>query len=158
MWAVGTSCGQFKVYVNVILVRKSSLVVENFKERHLSRMKLEEQESSMLHRHVYKDKKESQHVNETCVGMSIDPMHRSELALNISKSLFMSLYSIPDTYVYANLRIEIWVMKEYGDEKSWTKEFSILKENTPLWDGLEQLNPIDVLKNGDMLLSWRQGD
>ncbi|XP_047953325.1 F-box protein At3g07870-like [Salvia hispanica] len=57
----------------------------------------------------------------------------------------------------SNLGIIIWVMKEYGNEKSWSVEFSILKDNTPIWDGLQQLNPIEVFKNGDMLLSWRQG-
>ena len=49
--------------------------------------------------------------------------------------------------------IDIWMMKEYGDE--WTKEFCILK--SIISGSLEQLDPIEVLKNGDMFMSRRMG-
>ena len=54
-----------------------------------------------------------------------------------------------------NLVIDIWVMKEYGDEKSWTKQFSMHKDN--VWGSLKPLYPIEVYRNGDILMSRRTG-
>ncbi|KAL7156004.1 hypothetical protein ABFS83_03G113600 [Erythranthe nasuta] len=51
--------------------------------------------------------------------------------------------------------IVIWLMKEYGDEKSWKKEFVISKR--PDFDGesYEVVYPIKVFKDGDILMSWQ---
>ncbi|KAL1533831.1 F-box protein-like protein [Salvia divinorum] len=54
------------------------------------------------------------------------------------------------------MQINMWVMKKYGDEKSWTKEFSMLRDCT-IWDCLRHLDPIKVFRNGDMLMSHRKG-
>ncbi|XP_047961911.1 F-box protein At3g07870-like [Salvia hispanica] len=54
-----------------------------------------------------------------------------------------------------NLVIDIWVMTEYGDEKSWTKQFRMLKDN--VWGSLKQLDSIQVYRNGDMLMTRRTG-
>ncbi|KAL8468599.1 hypothetical protein ACS0TY_031698 [Phlomoides rotata] len=49
--------------------------------------------------------------------------------------------------------IVIWLMKEYGIEKSWTKEFVIRKTPT-LFNNRSIVYPIKVFKDGDILMSW----
>ncbi|KAL9173351.1 hypothetical protein ABFS82_03G108200 [Erythranthe guttata] len=53
--------------------------------------------------------------------------------------------------------IVIWLMKEYGDEKSWTRGFVVRKSPEFLRGNFELPNfvcPIKVFKNGDMLMAW----
>ncbi|KAL8059798.1 hypothetical protein ABFX02_03G110300 [Erythranthe guttata] len=55
--------------------------------------------------------------------------------------------------------IVIWLMKEYGDEKSWTRGFVVRKTLEFLRGNFELPNfvcPIKVFKNGDMLMAWFQ--
>ncbi|CDP16120.1 unnamed protein product [Coffea canephora] len=52
--------------------------------------------------------------------------------------------------------IVIWVMKEYGIKKLWTKEFVIQKEPVHLIDpSYELVRVLKVFKDGDILLLWR---
>lgn len=48
--------------------------------------------------------------------------------------------------------VDIWLMKDYGDDKSWTKVFVISKEI--MSDFLGIISPIKVFKNGDALMEW----
>ncbi|KAL8482298.1 hypothetical protein ACS0TY_028458 [Phlomoides rotata] len=48
--------------------------------------------------------------------------------------------------------IVIWLMKEYGDEKSWTKEFVISKSPNHVGESYEVIRPIKVFKDGDILM------
>ncbi|KAL7157656.1 hypothetical protein ABFS83_02G092000 [Erythranthe nasuta] len=53
--------------------------------------------------------------------------------------------------------IDMWLMKEYGDEKSWTKEFVIRKsrEYVCYCEGCTEIvYPIRVFKDGDILMAW----
>ncbi|XP_057797595.1 F-box/kelch-repeat protein At3g06240-like [Salvia miltiorrhiza] len=54
-------------------------------------------------------------------------------------------------------RVVIWMMKEYGVEKSWTKEYVVTPNLAFLGHGLDKfpfqlLQPIKVFKNGDVLM------
>ncbi|XP_057793504.1 F-box/kelch-repeat protein At3g06240-like [Salvia miltiorrhiza] len=46
----------------------------------------------------------------------------------------------------------IWLMKEYGINKSWTKEHVIYINEDLLMDGSELVYPLKVVKNGDILM------
>ncbi|KAH6759417.1 hypothetical protein C2S51_019652 [Perilla frutescens var. frutescens] len=48
--------------------------------------------------------------------------------------------------------IVIWLMKEYGDERSWTKELVIWKMHSI--DFLGHVYPIKVFEDGDILMEW----
>ncbi|KAI3464425.1 hypothetical protein Pfo_021088 [Paulownia fortunei] len=50
--------------------------------------------------------------------------------------------------------IVIWLMKEYGVEKSWTKEFVISKIPDTAGESYEVVYPMKVFKDGDILMSW----
>ncbi|KAK4413274.1 F-box protein [Sesamum alatum] len=50
--------------------------------------------------------------------------------------------------------IVIWVMKEYGVEKSWTKEFVISKLPDFAGESYEVVYPIKIFKDGDILMAW----
>ncbi|XP_073051489.1 F-box protein At3g07870-like [Primulina eburnea] len=50
--------------------------------------------------------------------------------------------------------IVIWIMKDYGVGKSWTKEFVISKLPNLAGECYELVNPIKVFKNGDILIVW----
>lgn len=48
----------------------------------------------------------------------------------------------------------IWLMKEYGDEKSWAKEFVISKiQVVNIVDGYTFFSPIKLLKDGEILMA-----
>lgn len=48
-------------------------------------------------------------------------------------------------------KMDIWLMKSYGDENSWMKAFSITQ--IPAQDyGLKSLSPLKVFEDGDILL------
>ncbi|KAL6551282.1 hypothetical protein OROMI_021770 [Orobanche minor] len=48
--------------------------------------------------------------------------------------------------------VDIWLMKEYGVEKSWTKEYVI---KSPKFDrSNSRARPIKVFKDGDILMQW----
>ncbi|XP_057793440.1 F-box protein At3g07870-like [Salvia miltiorrhiza] len=55
--------------------------------------------------------------------------------------------------------IVIWMMKEYGDEKSWTKEFVIRKQpHRSFWGKFCGFHfPIKVFKDGDILVAEQDG-
>lgn len=48
--------------------------------------------------------------------------------------------------------IDVWLMKEYGIEKSWTKEFVIKKPVVET--SYEVVCPFKVFKDGDILMGW----
>ncbi|XP_073135574.1 F-box protein At3g07870-like [Henckelia pumila] len=50
--------------------------------------------------------------------------------------------------------IVIWIMKDYGVAKSWTKEFVISKLPDLCGECYELVFPIKVFKNGDILMIW----
>lgn len=50
--------------------------------------------------------------------------------------------------------IVIWSMKEYGNEKSWTKEFVISKIPDFAGESYEVVYPIKVFEDGDILMIW----
>ncbi|KAK4391176.1 F-box protein [Sesamum angolense] len=50
--------------------------------------------------------------------------------------------------------IVIWLMKEYGVEKSWTKEFVISKLPDYAGECYEVVYPIKIFKDGDILMAW----
>ncbi|XP_073134916.1 F-box protein At3g07870-like [Henckelia pumila] len=50
--------------------------------------------------------------------------------------------------------IVIWIMKDYGVAKSWTKEFVISKLPYLAGECYELVFPIKVFKNGDILMIW----
>ncbi|KAK4413275.1 putative F-box protein [Sesamum alatum] len=50
--------------------------------------------------------------------------------------------------------IVIWVMKEYGVEKSWTKEFVISKLPDYAGEPYEVVYPIKIFKDGEILMAW----
>ncbi|KAI3464427.1 hypothetical protein Pfo_021090 [Paulownia fortunei] len=50
--------------------------------------------------------------------------------------------------------IVFWLMKEYGVEKSWTKEFVISKIPDLAGESYEVVYPIKVFKDGDIWMSW----
>ncbi|XP_073136579.1 F-box/kelch-repeat protein At3g23880-like [Henckelia pumila] len=50
--------------------------------------------------------------------------------------------------------IVIWIMKDYGVGKSWTKEFVISKLPNLAGECYEHVNPIKVFRNGDVLMIW----
>ncbi|XP_057793443.1 F-box protein CPR1-like [Salvia miltiorrhiza] len=47
--------------------------------------------------------------------------------------------------------IVIWLMRDYGDDKSWTKEFVIRKKDLDYNEGL--MCPIKAFQNGDILMA-----
>ncbi|KAM7503760.1 hypothetical protein LguiB_002664 [Lonicera macranthoides] len=49
----------------------------------------------------------------------------------------------------------IWVMKEYGVKESWTKEIVISRNYIPDWVGYEAVRPFKILKDGSILMLWR---
>ncbi|KAB1208690.1 hypothetical protein CJ030_MR6G006731 [Morella rubra] len=49
-------------------------------------------------------------------------------------------------------RIDIWLMKNYSIQESWTKEFTINFETSPL----ESIRPLCLLKNGKVLIEYRK--
>ncbi|GFP81336.1 F-box protein cpr30 [Phtheirospermum japonicum] len=51
--------------------------------------------------------------------------------------------------------IVIWLMKEYGDEKSWSKEYVINKHPDHAGECYEVVRPMKVFKDGDILMSWQ---
>ncbi|KAL0438000.1 UNVERIFIED_CONTAM: putative F-box protein [Sesamum latifolium] len=51
--------------------------------------------------------------------------------------------------------IVIWLMKEYGVEKSWTKEFVISKHPDYAGESYEVVYPIKIFKDGDILMAWQ---
>ncbi|CAI9755932.1 unnamed protein product [Fraxinus pennsylvanica] len=52
------------------------------------------------------------------------------------------------------LEINIWVMKEYGVEKSWTREFVIGKMTELIGPTLEVVYPLKIFKDGVITLLW----
>ncbi|KAI3464426.1 hypothetical protein Pfo_021089 [Paulownia fortunei] len=50
--------------------------------------------------------------------------------------------------------IVIWLMKEYGVEKSWKKEYVISKIPHLAGESYEVVNPMKVFRDGDILMSW----
>ncbi|KAL0437999.1 UNVERIFIED_CONTAM: F-box protein [Sesamum latifolium] len=50
--------------------------------------------------------------------------------------------------------IVIWLMKEYGVEKSWTKEFVISKLPDYAGESYEVVYPIKIFKDGDIMMAW----
>ncbi|KAL2231922.1 F-box protein At3g07870-like [Sesamum indicum] len=50
--------------------------------------------------------------------------------------------------------IVIWLMKEYGVEKSWTKEFVISKVPDYAGESYEVVYPIKIFRDGDILMAW----
>ncbi|KAL8510280.1 hypothetical protein ACS0TY_017184 [Phlomoides rotata] len=54
----------------------------------------------------------------------------------------------------SNYKIDIWLMKEYGVEKSWIKEFVISKVPDFVGKCYEVVYPIKVFKDGDILMAW----
>ncbi|KAL3638757.1 hypothetical protein CASFOL_016664 [Castilleja foliolosa] len=51
--------------------------------------------------------------------------------------------------------IVIWLMKEYGNEKSWSKEYVINKHPEFGGECYEVVRPMKAFKNGDILMSWQ---
>ncbi|KAL7156008.1 hypothetical protein ABFS83_03G114000 [Erythranthe nasuta] len=55
--------------------------------------------------------------------------------------------------------IAFWFMKEYGNDKSWTKEF-VIRKSPELVSGYGQSNgivyPIKVFEDGHMLMTWEE--
>lgn len=47
--------------------------------------------------------------------------------------------------------VVIWMMKEYGDEKSWTKEF-VINEIPNLAGGFKSVYPVEIFKDDDILM------
>ncbi|KAL0314221.1 UNVERIFIED_CONTAM: hypothetical protein Sangu_2266500 [Sesamum angustifolium] len=45
-------------------------------------------------------------------------------------------------------------MKEYGVEKSWTKEFVIRKLPDYAGESYEVVYPIKIFKDGDIMMAW----
>ncbi|XP_047941813.1 F-box protein CPR1-like isoform X1 [Salvia hispanica] len=60
------------------------------------------------------------------------------------------------SHITADGEIVIWLMKEYGDEKSWTKEVFVVDVLRGLSDELH-VCPIRVFENGDILMGWAGG-
>lgn len=54
----------------------------------------------------------------------------------------------------SNYKIDIWLMKKYGVEKSWTKEFVISKVPDFVGKSYEVVYPVKVFKDGDILMAW----
>ncbi|KAK4391177.1 F-box protein [Sesamum angolense] len=50
--------------------------------------------------------------------------------------------------------IVIWLMKKYGVEKSWTKEFVIRKLPDYAGESYEVVYPIKIFKDGDIMMAW----
>ncbi|XP_057793479.1 F-box protein At3g07870-like [Salvia miltiorrhiza] len=50
--------------------------------------------------------------------------------------------------------IVVWLMKEYGVDKSWTKEYVINKTGDLSGECYEVVRPIKVFKDGDVLMAW----
>lgn len=46
-----------------------------------------------------------------------------------------------------------WLMKEYGDEESWMKEFVISRIPYPIFEPCETVYPIKFFENGDVLMA-----
>ncbi|KAL7156019.1 hypothetical protein ABFS83_03G114800 [Erythranthe nasuta] len=46
----------------------------------------------------------------------------------------------------------MWLMKECGDGKSWTKDFVVRKSDSDFLRGCEIVYPIKVFKDGDILM------
>ncbi|KAL0312639.1 UNVERIFIED_CONTAM: F-box protein [Sesamum radiatum] len=54
--------------------------------------------------------------------------------------------------------VDVWVMKKHGDEESWSKEFivdAVSPSGVPLYG---QFRPLQVLKNGEILMLWINND
>ncbi|KAL8485716.1 hypothetical protein ACS0TY_027846 [Phlomoides rotata] len=50
--------------------------------------------------------------------------------------------------------IVVWLMQEYGVEKSWTKKFVISRSPNFLGEYYEVVYPIKIFKDGDILMAW----
>ncbi|CAA0809805.1 Unknown protein [Striga hermonthica] len=50
--------------------------------------------------------------------------------------------------------IVIWLMREYGDDKSWTKEYVISKRPDFAGECYEVVRPMKVFGDGDVLMAW----
>ncbi|KAL8482156.1 hypothetical protein ACS0TY_028352 [Phlomoides rotata] len=81
------------------------------------------------------------------------PLRQS--ALTAPPTIFEDCLCLCDTTRYGD-GIAIWLMKEYGVEKSWTKQFFIVHaqpfETTFYID--EAAYPIQIFEHGDILLAW----
>ncbi|KAH6765209.1 hypothetical protein C2S52_014260 [Perilla frutescens var. hirtella] len=76
-------------------------------------------------------------------------LHRSDTCSRILSALGECLCLCDNS---ADDEIVIWLMKEYGDEKSWTKEFIIPKISPVEYSGI--LRPIKVFEKGGILMAW----
>ncbi|KAL7111025.1 hypothetical protein ACP275_05G062300 [Erythranthe tilingii] len=80
--------------------------------------------------------------------------------LTVSRKVLVSLVVLKDCLCVCDStpadEIVIWSMKDYGDEKSWTKEFVLTKipdffvDHDEYWT----IYPIKVFNDGDILMAW----
>lgn len=76
------------------------------------------------------------------------------------KRNLLGLYALEDCLCLSETvsddEFAIWLMKDYGVEKSWTKEFVINKRKIPNFArALDHIAyPIKVFKDGDILMVW----
>ncbi|KAH6771727.1 hypothetical protein C2S51_010131 [Perilla frutescens var. frutescens] len=70
---------------------------------------------------------------------------RSMVMSDLGECLCLCDKSADDVFV-------IWLMKEYGDDKSWTKVFVIAKMSP---DDYDYIHPIKVFENGDVLMTMQ---
>ncbi|KAK9903126.1 hypothetical protein M0R45_001265 [Rubus argutus] len=54
-------------------------------------------------------------------------------------------------------KFDLWVMKDYGVQESWTK-ILVLEDNYPRGRGLDFYQPMVFLSNGDILMSYNNED
>lgn len=54
----------------------------------------------------------------------------------------------------SHFEIEIWVMKEYGVEKSWAKEFMIRKMPELVGPSFQMVHALKAFRDGNILLMW----
>ncbi|GKU87423.1 hypothetical protein SLEP1_g1820 [Rubroshorea leprosula] len=77
------------------------------------------------------------------------PFHYKRGGCNVRMGILGECLYLTDIVSYD--RFEVWVMKEYGVQDSWTKEFVIENQGLYVWPrGLYQ--PIKYLQNGDVLM------
>ncbi|XP_073051597.1 F-box protein At3g07870-like [Primulina eburnea] len=50
--------------------------------------------------------------------------------------------------------IVVWIMKDYGAQESWTREFVISKIPNLAGTCIDAVSPIKVFENGDILMTW----
>ncbi|KAL7149735.1 hypothetical protein ABFS83_05G061000 [Erythranthe nasuta] len=80
--------------------------------------------------------------------------------LTVSRKVLVSLVVLKDCLCVCDStpadEIVIWSMKDYGDEKSWTKEFVLTKIPDLFVDHDEYwtIYPIKVFNDGDILMAW----